>query len=685
MAAVSLLSTDAGDAVVSTFALTRGVTVFGRDDDCDVILDDVHCSRRHLEIHSTGDACVLRDLGSTNGVLLNGQRVVADCQLREGDVIELGMTRLRFESDRVAAEPPATAVLPAIDTDDVPAEVFSRPVPRGRPRSARLQNTPAVVVMAALAAAIAGLGVQAVFRSAPGSSVRSGGNQSGGARAKHAAADRDAADEATTDVAEFPHSPAAPGRSTTLPRLPTRSADSRGGQTSPTRGPSLPAGPATLENLLEQVPAERPAAVSPAAAPRVDTQAAAPRPPAARPAAQPDGLSADAAAVVAAAPSGASPPNLPADPRRVGGPPRDLESPAGGGAAERRAVPPDDEVELEMRAIKKTFGDNFSGRSDLARVLAKIRSADRDSDNPAKTFALLVTAEREAIEAQLYRDAIACLRHRAELFDVDELPARIDLLRDASEGIAGPSADVFDLVVEAAVEAVRAERFDVAIKAASLAEGLADAIEQATRQHVMAEQSAGVRVQSGLPHGGAAPATALPSGMDDLADAGRRVAIAKNLRKRIHESKRLRAKYVEAAEELRESPHDKSAAEVVGKYLCFVKQDWPAGLPALAMGRSTALGELASRELTLSADEAADPTPAFDVAGEWWTFAERGVRASGLPAGSAEIIRSHAAGIYERILDRLTDPVDAALAENRVAAAKPSAESDDEDREFAAP
>jgi hypothetical protein len=676
MAQIILSSSAAHDAGTEKIHLAGGVTVFGRDDDCDVVLRDVHCSRRHIEIRSIGDRYVLRDLDSTNGVLLNGQRVVADCQLREGDVIELGMTRLCFQPDRLEKELPATAVLPVVDSDDIPTEVFPRP--RTMPRPARSQNTLAFVVMAALVAVIAGLGMQPTVRQRLFPLATAAGKTSAEPRSKAGAVDRPAADEVPHDPAAISHVAPAPSRIAAAPsRLPTRAPDGRAANTPVTRPQPMPPGPATLENLLEQVPAEPPTAAPTAVASRGNVQEAASRPPA------PPKTS--AAAGASSPPSDASAPSRPAAPPRADRPEAGVQPRAAAVTAERLAVPPDDEVEREMRAIKKTFGDNFSARADLARLLAKIRSADRHSDNAAKTFALLVTAEREAIQAELYRDAIDCLRLRSDIFDLDELPARIDLLREASEESVGPSSEVFDLAMATAFEAVRAERFDVALKAAHVAEKLAESIEQSARQQVVVRQSAAEPARDGRPVDFSGPASAMPSGAGALADAGRWVAMAQQLRKRILEAKRLRAKYVDACEELRESPHDKSASEIVGKYLCFVKEDWRAGIPALATGRSTALGELAARELALGRERGADPQAAFALAGEWWTLAERGIRASGLPAGSSEILRSHAAEIYERILDQLTDPVDAAVAENRVAAAKATSGSDEEEGEFDAP
>jgi DNA-binding NtrC family response regulator len=63
--------------------------VLGRDAACDVTLPGKETSRRHAEIQPVGPLYVVRDLGSTNGVLLNGRRV-EHAVLSDGDVLRLG-------------------------------------------------------------------------------------------------------------------------------------------------------------------------------------------------------------------------------------------------------------------------------------------------------------------------------------------------------------------------------------------------------------------------------------------------------------------------------------------------------------------------------------------------------------------------------------------------------------------
>ena len=69
----------------------------GRSRDCDVVLDDTGISRHHAQIRPGRDGWVVEDLGSTNGVLLNGAVVRGQQPLHPGDRVELGSTEIVFE------------------------------------------------------------------------------------------------------------------------------------------------------------------------------------------------------------------------------------------------------------------------------------------------------------------------------------------------------------------------------------------------------------------------------------------------------------------------------------------------------------------------------------------------------------------------------------------------------------
>ena len=70
-------------------ALAPGTTVVGRAPDCDLLIDDASVSRRHAAFDVSGDRCVIRDLGSRNGVLHNGS-FVTTAAVSDGDDLRVG-------------------------------------------------------------------------------------------------------------------------------------------------------------------------------------------------------------------------------------------------------------------------------------------------------------------------------------------------------------------------------------------------------------------------------------------------------------------------------------------------------------------------------------------------------------------------------------------------------------------
>jgi hypothetical protein len=78
-----------------------GGAVIGRSRECDIVLQDSNVSRRHAEIRPTGgDGWTITDLGSTNGVRVNGRRLDAPAPLQTGDEITVGTVDVRFEVER---------------------------------------------------------------------------------------------------------------------------------------------------------------------------------------------------------------------------------------------------------------------------------------------------------------------------------------------------------------------------------------------------------------------------------------------------------------------------------------------------------------------------------------------------------------------------------------------------------
>ncbi|WCB91341.1 hypothetical protein DSM104299_00012 [Baekduia alba] len=74
-----------------------GGAVIGRSRECDIVVDDSNVSRRHAEISPGGQGWRIQDLGSTNGVRVNGRQVDGPHPLESGDRLELGTVSVTFE------------------------------------------------------------------------------------------------------------------------------------------------------------------------------------------------------------------------------------------------------------------------------------------------------------------------------------------------------------------------------------------------------------------------------------------------------------------------------------------------------------------------------------------------------------------------------------------------------------
>ena len=85
------------------YPLIGALTFIGRDALADVILDDPGISRRHSEIRVTNDGphlvTSIRDLGSTNGTFVNGERITST-RLTSGDRLTVGRTTIVFHAGK---------------------------------------------------------------------------------------------------------------------------------------------------------------------------------------------------------------------------------------------------------------------------------------------------------------------------------------------------------------------------------------------------------------------------------------------------------------------------------------------------------------------------------------------------------------------------------------------------------
>jgi FHA domain len=82
--------------VEKAYPMRQLAVTIGRSDQCDISVKDSSMSGRHAEISKINGEIKVRDLGSANGIYLNGERI-AEAELFDGDVLRLGQTSVRID------------------------------------------------------------------------------------------------------------------------------------------------------------------------------------------------------------------------------------------------------------------------------------------------------------------------------------------------------------------------------------------------------------------------------------------------------------------------------------------------------------------------------------------------------------------------------------------------------------
>jgi pSer/pThr/pTyr-binding forkhead associated (FHA) protein len=95
-----LVALDSGPSIL----LDKPILLLGRHPECDIQIDSRKISRRHCCIAQVGDYLVVRDLDSTNGIRINGIRLV-EGRLSAGDELTIGNNRYKVAWDAVLSSP----------------------------------------------------------------------------------------------------------------------------------------------------------------------------------------------------------------------------------------------------------------------------------------------------------------------------------------------------------------------------------------------------------------------------------------------------------------------------------------------------------------------------------------------------------------------------------------------------
>ena len=97
--------------------IDRAVVLVGRSADCDaVITDSQKISRRHCCLVQVDNQYFVRDLGSMNGVWVNGNRVKRECIMAAGDNVSIGDVEFLFHPNARIEQKKTVTESPPLET-----------------------------------------------------------------------------------------------------------------------------------------------------------------------------------------------------------------------------------------------------------------------------------------------------------------------------------------------------------------------------------------------------------------------------------------------------------------------------------------------------------------------------------------------------------------------------------------
>jgi hypothetical protein len=311
-------------------------------------------------------------------------------------------------------------------------------------------------------------------------------------------------------------------------------------------------------------------------------------------------------------------------------------------ATPRQPLPDADSIKASQDIVRQAYEDDFKATgNDLEPLIRKLLAAAEESNDPASDYVLFLEAEKAAVAGGAVSLALEAVDARAGQFEIDGLLARTETIANCLAFKARPDVGMlkvlWDHAVETAERGLEQEALPQAKKAAEVAGNVAKAIFAAGR----------TRKDEAL-----------------VTEGEEKQTLARGLIKTIGRRSGLLSEYRKAAQKLVDDANDPKANGIVGRYLCFERDSWAEGLPALVKGDKEELAAAAASELELFAADAKRPEAreVLAVADAWWQASE------------ADAARRHAAALYERVLPDIGDPTKRALAAKRIAAANPEAE-----------
>jgi len=249
----------------------------------------------------------------------------------------------------------------------------------------------------------------------------------------------------------------------------------------------------------------------------------------------------------------------------------------------KKVLPDEAAIKNAQGLIKDVFKDDLKKtKPEDRKALAKkmLEQANDPANDAGLVYALLLEAGSQAAQAGDVEKVVTAAEEIGKRYDGDTFSVRLDLL--GKIGKQAKTSETAQAISEAylklADNAVATEKFDVATKAATEAGPLA-------------------------------------AKTKDVGLAAR----AKNKAGEIQNMAKETKAAAEARKKLDAAPDDPEANLVVGRYTCFIKGDWDAGLKMLAKGSDEKL-----KAIGLKDTESTDKPDAMVAMGDsWWNFGDK--------------------------------------------------------------
>jgi hypothetical protein len=337
------------------------------------------------------------------------------------------------------------------------------------------------------------------------------------------------------------------------------------------------------------------------------------------------------------------------DPIAVDPLPHDPKTPEAPAVPERSPIPTAD----ALREAKSLIDDIFSAEIAAAKSDAEklklanqfLRSARDTNDDPAARYELLLRTKNLAAQTGTPALALSAIERMGESYDVDVIVLKSETLVTMSRSTLSKQqhADLAERILAFIETAFANERADVA--------------------------------------------ESLFTAASASAAKARDTAVVREVRVRTRELKSMLETIkavAKAKQQLADNPDDAAANLAVGKFHCFVKNDWDSGLTLLAKGGDEALASAANLDLTAPTD----PDAMIKVGDAWWQIAAdtSGADAVGMKT-RCQFWYSRAlpqlTGLVKAKVSRRLDDLNDALAKVDGAADKPDGAKKDPEPELA--